>query len=140
MTAEEYPAAERAAEFRSEHYDGCVYAMAGASFPHGIITTNLGRALSQALRKRCFVLSSDARLRVSPGRVFTYPNIMVLCGAPRFACLCREPPMASRVLENRTFHPHDSTKTANSFLPQAESISESMPQGVTEFRCSFRCS
>ena len=85
MTAEEYLAAERAAEFRSEYYDGCVYARAEASFRHSIITTNLGAELSQALRKRCFVLFSDARLRVSPGRVYAYPDIMMVCGEPRFA-------------------------------------------------------
>lgn len=85
MTAEEYLAAERAAELRSEYYDGCVYAMAGTSFPHSLITTNLTRELSQALRKRCFVMSSDARVRVSPGRVFTYPDVVVVCGEPRFA-------------------------------------------------------
>jgi|ERR1051326_1819689 Uma2 family endonuclease len=85
MTAEEYLAAERAAEFRSEYYDGCVFAMAGASFPHSIITMNLGAELREALRKRCFVMSSDARLRVSPGRVFTYPDVMAVCGEPRFA-------------------------------------------------------
>jgi Uma2 family endonuclease len=85
MTAEEYLAAERAAEFRSEYYDGCVYAMAGTSFPHSLITTNLSGELRQALRRRCFVMSIDARVRVSPEKVFTYPDVVVVCGEPKFA-------------------------------------------------------
>jgi Uma2 family endonuclease len=60
MTAEEYLAAERAAEFRSECYDGCVYAMAAASFPHTIIAGNLFHQLKMALGKRkCFVTLAD---------------------------------------------------------------------------------
>jgi Uma2 family endonuclease len=86
LTAEEYLAAERAAEVRSEFYDGSMYAMAGESYAHNVINVNLVRELSTALRKRgCFLASSEARLRVSPGRVYTYPDIMAGCGEPKFA-------------------------------------------------------
>lgn len=86
MTAEEYLAADRAAEFRSEYYDGFPYAMAGASFPHTTITGNLFLQLKLALRKRrCFVTLPDVRLRVSPGRAYTYPDLMAACGEPTFA-------------------------------------------------------
>jgi Uma2 family endonuclease len=86
LSPEEYLAIERAAEFRSEYYDGAMYAMSGASHPHNVINVNLVRELSSALRKRgCFVVSSDARLRVSPGRVYTYPDIMAGCAPPKFA-------------------------------------------------------
>lgn len=86
LSPEEYLAIERAAEFRSEYYDGVMYAMAGGSYPHNVINVNLVRELSSALRKRGrFVVSSDARLRVSPERVYTYPDIMAGCDQPRFA-------------------------------------------------------
>jgi Uma2 family endonuclease len=81
MTAEEYLAAERAAEFRSEYYDGCVYAMAGTSFPHNLIVTNIMVALKLALKNRKFaVMAIDIRVRVSSGKAFTYPDIVALCG------------------------------------------------------------
>jgi Uma2 family endonuclease len=86
MTAEEYLAAERAAEFRSEYYDGCVYAMAGTSIPHNLIVMNFAGALKLALKKRgCLVMAIDVRVRVSPGKVFTYPDIVALCGEPQSA-------------------------------------------------------
>jgi Uma2 family endonuclease len=86
LNPEEYLKIERAAEIRSEYYDGVMYAMAGGSYPHSVINVNLVRELSSALRKRgCFVVSSDARLRVSSGRVYTYPDIMAGYDPPRFA-------------------------------------------------------
>jgi Uma2 family endonuclease len=86
LTAEEYLATERAAEIRSEYYDGVMYAMAGGSFPHSVIIGNLFGELRSALRKRgCFVVSNDLRLRVSPARVYTYPDIIAGCDPPRFA-------------------------------------------------------
>ena len=45
LTAEEYLALDRAAEFRSEYYDGQMYAMSGASYVHGIIVGNLSGTL-----------------------------------------------------------------------------------------------
>src|ERR1039457_1103160 len=84
LTAEEYLTAERAAEVRSEFYDGSMYAMAGGSYAHNVINVNLVRELSTALRKRgCFLVSSEARLRVSSGRVYTYPDIMAGRGGPK---------------------------------------------------------
>jgi Uma2 family endonuclease len=86
ITPEEYLAIERAAEFRSEYYGGKMYAMAGASHGHVLIVLNLGAELRQALKGRpCEVYPIDMRLRVSPKGLFTYPDLMVVCGAPVFA-------------------------------------------------------
>jgi Uma2 family endonuclease len=86
LSPEEYLAIERAAEFRSELYDGVMYAMAGGSYPHSVIIGNLFGELRSALRKRgCFVVSNDLRLRVSPAKVYTYPDIMAGFDQPRFA-------------------------------------------------------
>ena len=86
LTPEEYLRIERAAEFKSEYYDGRMYAMSGGSYPHAKIILNLASDLRQALRsKGCSVTTSDVRLRVSPRRFYTYPDIAVVCGAPQFA-------------------------------------------------------
>jgi Uma2 family endonuclease len=60
--------------------------MAGASPQHVLIVTNLVRELSQKLKGRpCRVYSSDLRLRVAPTGLYTYPDVMVVCGEAQFA-------------------------------------------------------
>jgi Uma2 family endonuclease len=85
LTPEEYLAIERAAEFKSEYYDGQMFAMSGGSFPHALIAPNLTRALGNALAGRgCKVFSSDLRVRASR-RAYFYPDVTVVCEAPRAA-------------------------------------------------------
>jgi Uma2 family endonuclease len=85
VSPEQYLEMERAAEFRSEYYDGRIYAMSGGTWGHAVITGNLARALGNALEKRpCSVTSSDMRLRVAPTGLYTYPDIMVICDEPKF--------------------------------------------------------
>jgi len=43
ITSEEYLALERRAEYKSEYFEGEVFAMTGASREHNLITTNLVR-------------------------------------------------------------------------------------------------
>jgi Uma2 family endonuclease len=86
LSEEEYLKIERAAEFKSEFYDGRMYAMSGGSYPHGQIILNLGSELRDALReKRCSVTANDVRTRVSKRGSYTYPDVMVVCGPPTFA-------------------------------------------------------
>ena len=86
LTPEEYLQIERAAEFKSEYYDGRMYAMPGASFPHAQIIGSLAGELYAVLRKGpCSVTTNDLRVRVSPGGLYTYPDVVVVCGDPKFA-------------------------------------------------------
>jgi Uma2 family endonuclease len=86
LTPEQYLEIERAAEFRSEYYNGCMYAMSGASLNHVLITGSLNAELRAALKKGpCLVGGTDLRLRVSPTGLYTYPDIVVICGSPKFA-------------------------------------------------------
>jgi Uma2 family endonuclease len=85
LTPEQYLEIERAAELRHEYFNGRMFAMSGASYRHVIVTGNLSYALRNCLRKRpCTVLTTDLRLRVSPGGLYTYPDLVVLCGEPKF--------------------------------------------------------
>ena len=62
LTPDEYLAAERAAEYKSEYYDGFVYAMAGGSPNHSLIALNTGAELRDALHDRdSSVYQSDPR-------------------------------------------------------------------------------
>lgn len=83
---DDYLAAERQCrDERHEYVDGEVFAMTGASWEHNLITSNLTRELSQALKRRpCFVLSNDMRVRVESANAGTYPDVAVVCGDPGF--------------------------------------------------------
>lgn len=86
LTPEQYLDAERSAELRHEYYDGHIYAMSGGLYQHGQIIGNLTTELNNALKSRpCSVVPNDLRLRVSPDGLYTYPDIIVICGEPRFA-------------------------------------------------------
>ena len=85
LSPEDYLALERSAEFKSEYFDGEIFAMAGASESHNLIVINTIRELSIQLKKRpCKVYANDMRVRVSPTGLFTYPDVMVVCGQAQF--------------------------------------------------------
>ena len=53
---------------------------------HVLVTTNLSGELRQALRQRpCEVYAVDLRLKVNPHRLYTYPDISVVCGESKLA-------------------------------------------------------
>jgi Uma2 family endonuclease len=86
LTPEEYLVRERLAETRSEYYQGEVFAMAGASEKHNTIVTNLVASLVTKLRgRKCRIYSSDMRLLVSDAGLYTYPDVLVVCGKPILA-------------------------------------------------------
>lgn len=85
LTPEEYLAIERKAETKSEYVDGAVVAMTGASRKHNLITFNIAREISQQLRGRpCEGYAGDMRVRIPSTRLYTYPDVTVVCGAPQF--------------------------------------------------------
>jgi Uma2 family endonuclease len=86
LTQSEYLDLERRAEFKSEYYNGEMFAMAGANPRHVDIVTNLVGELRQLLKKRpCHVYSVDLRLRVAAEGMYTYPDVMVACEPIEFA-------------------------------------------------------
>ncbi len=85
MTEEEYLAFERAALEKHEFVDGRVYAMAGATREHNLITGNIARRLGNQLEgKPCETYSNAMRVRIPRSGRFTYPDVVVVCGAPQF--------------------------------------------------------
>ena len=85
LTEAEYLAIERAAEFRSEFYNGEMFAMAGAKFPHNRIKDNLaGQIYAQLAGGPCYPLVSDMRVKVVKTGLQTYPDILIVCGEPEF--------------------------------------------------------
>jgi Uma2 family endonuclease len=85
LTEEEYLTQERKAEFKSEYLNGEVFAMAGGTLRHARLITNFARILgNQLVESSCEVITQDMRVQVSPGGLYTYPNILAFCGPPSF--------------------------------------------------------
>jgi Uma2 family endonuclease len=85
LTPEEYLAIERAAEYKSEYYNGEMFAMAGASRWHTLIVGNLIGALHSQLRgKGCRIHPTDLRVKVPSTGLYTYPDVVVTCGQELF--------------------------------------------------------
>ncbi len=82
---EDYLAAERRSETRSEYLNGEVLAMTGASRRHNLIVWSLAGALYSQLRGRgCEAYVADMRVFIPAVGLYTYPDIAVACGEPRF--------------------------------------------------------
>jgi Uma2 family endonuclease len=86
MSPEEYLAQERRAERKSEYIQGETFAMSVASRRHVLMVTNLIANLLPRLEGNpCELYSNDMRLSAGPAGVYTYPDLMVVCGEPKFA-------------------------------------------------------
>ena len=81
----EYLAIERKAEFKSEYFDGEMFSMSGASREHNLIGWNIGGELRPQLRDRdCEAYIGDMRVKVSSTGLYTYPDVVVVCGERQF--------------------------------------------------------
>jgi Uma2 family endonuclease len=80
LTATEYLAIERAAEFKGE-----MFAMAGASRAHSLVAGNLAAEMRDALKGGpCEVHGSDLRVKIDATGLYTYPDVTVACGELQF--------------------------------------------------------
>jgi Uma2 family endonuclease len=83
ITAEEYLFAERNATEKSEYFQGEIFMMAGASPVHNRINENLSVEVGIFLKgKSCQSFSRDMKLHIPENTLYTYPDLMVVCGKP----------------------------------------------------------
>ncbi|HEX2910602.1 MAG TPA: Uma2 family endonuclease [Chloroflexia bacterium] len=81
-TLQEYLALEEQSEDKHEYYQGQIFLMAGGSVNHNRISFNLAGLLYQKLAgSTCEAFSSDMRLLVKANGLYTYPDLMVVCGS-----------------------------------------------------------
>lgn len=81
----DYLAVEATSADRHEFYAGEIVAMGGARPRHNAVAMELALAVGGALRGRpCLVFASDQRIRLEASDAFCYPDLTVVCGAPRF--------------------------------------------------------
>jgi len=85
ITPQEYLTIERAAPYRSEFYDGEMFAMAGATEQHSLAKDNFAREAGNALKDGpCRVVTSDMRVKISPKGLYVYPDVVIYCGEAEF--------------------------------------------------------
>jgi Uma2 family endonuclease len=85
FTPEQYLATERKADFKSEYDGGYITATAGASRKHNLIALNFASEIRSQLRSRaCEAYIGDMRLCVSPNGLYTYPDVMAVCGEGQY--------------------------------------------------------
>ena len=85
LTAEEYLELDEIADVKSEFYQGEMFAMAGSTYEHNLIGNNTGGHLRDALRGRpCGVSNSDMRIHTPRTGLYTYADVVVVCGEPLF--------------------------------------------------------
>jgi Uma2 family endonuclease len=85
LTPEQYLAFERESPIRHEYHAGSIFAMSGASREHNLIAGNFHAELRTQLRGRpCEAYVVDMRVCVAPTGLYTYPDVVVVCGEPQF--------------------------------------------------------
>ena len=76
---------ERNAQERHEYYNGEIFPMSGASYEHNVIEDNLRGILHNFLKgsdRRSF--GSNLRIHIPVNSLYTYPDIMIIHGEPKF--------------------------------------------------------
>ncbi|MET0754046.1 MAG: Uma2 family endonuclease [Pyrinomonadaceae bacterium] len=85
FTPEEYLEYERNSDEKHEYLEGEIFAMSGAKRNHNIIAWNIGDELKQKLKGRnCEAYPADTRVFVPETGLYTYPDLVVVCGEPKF--------------------------------------------------------
>ena len=81
----EYLTRERVADYRSEYFQGEIFAMAGGSRRHAMICDNLVARMLEKLRGGpCHPYSSSLRVKVAATGLTTYPDLSIVCGEEKF--------------------------------------------------------
>src|SRR6266851_6519501 len=85
ITPEQYLELERQADTKSEYFAGEIFAMAGGSPEHNLISGNaFGVLWSQLRDSPCTPYNSDMKVRVAED-LYAYPDVTVVCGEAQFA-------------------------------------------------------
>jgi len=78
ISEDDYLEGEKTSDIKYEYIDGYVYAMAGASNNHNLITGNVFLALANHLKKKpCRPYVSDMKVKI--GSKYFYPDVLVDC-------------------------------------------------------------
>lgn len=80
FSPKDYLEIEKTNPIKHEYRQGLIYAMAGASKAHVIITLNLASLLRNHVRNTsCLTYIADTKVRIETADVFYYPDVTVTC-------------------------------------------------------------
>jgi Uma2 family endonuclease len=92
ISEQEYLGGEKISEIKHEYIDGDVYAMAGTSENHNLISTNLIAELVPHLKtSNCKPFMADIKLQTDD--CFFYPDLMVVCDDEDTDVYCKKNPV-----------------------------------------------
>lgn len=81
INEEDYLVSEELSPVKREYVDGQVFAMAGATDAHNVITLNVAVNLHAHLRgSACRAYVNDMKARIQAINTYYYPDVMVSCG------------------------------------------------------------
>ncbi len=84
VSPDDYLVIERESLEKHEYFDGEIFLMAGTSEEHANISSNINISLGIQLKKRpCKSYQSDLRVYIPATGLYTYPDIIVVCGKPQ---------------------------------------------------------
>lgn len=86
FTSEEYIHLELFSQEKHEFFEGVIVAMAGASYAHIQIQSNVLRQIGnhfETTKKSCEILASDLRVKANDLKYF-YPDLTVICDKPQY--------------------------------------------------------
>lgn len=85
LTPAEYLEFERGSEAKHEYYKGEIFAMAGTSRRHSLIAGNIFGLIHKQFKGRpCEVHQTEMRVKINATGLYTYPDIVAVCGKPEF--------------------------------------------------------
>jgi Uma2 family endonuclease len=106
-TVAEYLAMEETAEYRSEYFEGEIFAMAGGTMSHDQIVGDFYRLVGNELvGGPCQPLTSNMKIRIQDSSAYYYPDLSVVCGEPAFEdkkeLILKNPVLIVEVLSDST--------------------------------------
>ena len=80
ISVEDYFHLEETGQMRHEYCRGEIFAMTGGSVNHNRLAGNIYGFFFNSLPDRCQAFFADVRLSVAQFDLYTYPDLMVVCG------------------------------------------------------------
>ncbi len=79
----EYLELEKSTDEKFEFWDGNIWSMSGATYPHNQVVMNLLLEVGAKLREKgCHTFPTDMRIKVPDYPPYRYPDLTALCGEP----------------------------------------------------------
>jgi len=83
LSVAKYIEVEKQTDTRHEYHDGSIFALAGGTVEHGLISGNAFGEIKIALRRKkssCKPINSEVKLFIRSLNKYVYPDVMVVCG------------------------------------------------------------